>query len=61
MTKLQEDYQAATDEQFSVKQELRNILAIADDSIDIWILLANVRDRMNVIVKENKSLKEAQR
>jgi hypothetical protein len=61
MTKLQEDYQALVDEQFSAKQELRSILTIPDDSIDIWTLLANLRDRINVIAKENKSLKEAQR
>jgi hypothetical protein len=51
MTKLQEDYQALVDEQFSAKQELRSILTIPDDSIDIWTLLANLRDRINVIAK----------
>ena len=49
MHALQEDIQTLHDQQFSVKQELRSIIANNDDSLDVWTYLAKIRDHVTAV------------
>jgi hypothetical protein len=37
------------------------MLGNSDDSLDVWTLLAKIRDHLLAVSAENKNLKEAQR